>query len=124
MSESDLWHIVTSGRNGILATIDLDGLPHMSNIYYLADPANRVIRFSTMTVRRKGRNLLRDPRAALHVTGDDFFNFAVLSGRASLLVPSRPDDEAVDELFEIHAALGATTDRGGFGKGRFRVLRG
>ena len=114
MSER-LWQIVAGGRNGVLATINPDGSPQMSNIYYLVDPTTQIVRFSTTTVRAKGRNLLRDPRASLHVPGADFFNFAVVSGNAFLSVPEKPDDAAVDELFDIHSALGAAVERDGFG---------
>jgi PPOX class probable F420-dependent enzyme len=111
-----LWGIVSDSRSGVLATIDPDGTPQMSNIYYLSDPAASVVRFSTTTVRIKGRNLLRDPRATLHVSGSDFYNFAVLSGSVTLAVPEEPDDEAVDELFEIHSGLGAAAEHEGFGQ--------
>ncbi|HEY6318381.1 MAG TPA: PPOX class F420-dependent oxidoreductase [Acidimicrobiia bacterium] len=111
-----LWQIVSGARNGILATIEPDGTPQLSNIYYLSDPASQLVRFSTTSVRAKGRNLLRDPRAALHVPGHDFFNFAVVTGRVTLAIPQRPDDEAVGELFEIHSGLGATADRNVFGE--------
>ena len=116
MLKEQLWQIVSSARNGILATIDPDGVPQLSNVYYMSEPATHVIRFSTTKVRRKGRNLLRDPRAALHVPGPDFFNFAVAAGSASVAVPERPDDEAIEELFEIHSGLGAVSDRDGFGE--------
>jgi PPOX class probable F420-dependent enzyme len=111
-----LWEIASGSRNGVLATIGADGTPQMSNIYYLSDPAASVVRFSTTTVRIKGQNLLRDPRATLHVSGSDFFNFAVLSGSVTLAVPEGPDDEAVDELFEIHSGLGAAAEHDGFGQ--------
>jgi PPOX class probable F420-dependent enzyme len=110
-----LWQIITGGRDGILATIGEDGMPHLSNVYYLADPATRLIRLSTTTVRIKGRNLQRDPRASLHVAGRDFFNFAVAEGDVMLAAAQAPDDAAVDELFEVHSALGAAADRAGFG---------
>lgn len=114
-SPEGLWRIVAASRNGILAANGEDGSPQLSNIYYLADPSAKVVRFSTTTVRTKGRNLLRDPRASVHVAGQDFFNFAVVSGIASLSVPRHPDDPAVEKLFEIHAALGASSEREGFG---------
>ena len=79
MTTEPLCDIVAGSRNGILATIGEDGTPQLSNIYYLSDPSDRLIRFSTTTVRTKGRNLLRDSRATLHVAGRDFFNFAVVS---------------------------------------------
>jgi PPOX class probable F420-dependent enzyme len=115
MTTEPLWDIVAGSRNGILATIGEDGTPQLSNIYYLSDPSDRLIRFSTTTVRTKGRNLLRDSRATLLVAGRDFFNFAVVSGSAALAVPREPDDAAVDKLFAIHDDLGAATDRDGFG---------
>jgi PPOX class probable F420-dependent enzyme len=116
MTVENLWQIVAGARNGILATISEDGTPQLSNIYYLSDSSTRLIRFSTTTVRIKGRNLLRDPRAALHVPGPDFFNFAVVAGPAALAVAREPDDDAVEKLFEIHAGLGAASERDGFGE--------
>jgi PPOX class probable F420-dependent enzyme len=117
MTRSDqLWKIVRSGRNGVLATVNRDGTPQLSNIYYLCDPRDEVIGFSTTSDRTKGRNLLRDPRATLHVSGPDFFNFAVVAGTATVLVPEQVDDAAVDALFEIHSGLGAASERVGFGQ--------
>ena len=110
-----LWDIVASGRNGILATLTEDGSPHLTNVYYLCDLAEGRIRLSTTTVRAKGRNLLREPRAALHVAGRDFFNFAVVEGPVTLAIAREPDDAAVEELFAVHSALGAATEREGFG---------
>jgi PPOX class probable F420-dependent enzyme len=111
-----LWQIVAGARNGILATINADGTPQLSNIYFLADPGTSTVRFSTTSVRRKGANLLRDPRASLHVPGADFFNFAVVSGPVLVHVPDHHDDAAIDVLFEIHSGLGAVSEREGFGE--------
>ena len=117
MTSTDaLWQIVMGSRQGILATNGEDGSPQLSNIYYLADPSSQVVRFSTTAVRTKGRNLLRDPRATVHVPGKDFYNFAVVTGLVSLAVPRDPGDAAVEKLYEIHSALGATSDRDGFGE--------
>lgn len=111
-----LWQIVAGGCNGILATINPDSTPQLSNIYYLSDLELREVRFSTTSARIKGRNLLRDPRATIHVAGPDFFNFAVVTGTVSVAVPEKPDDDAVDALFEIHSGLGAVSERDGFGR--------
>ena len=116
VTSQELWQLVADSRNGILATINRDGTPQLSNIYYLSDASAGIVRFSTTTVRTKGRNLLRDPRATLHVAGRDFFNFAVVTGAATLFVPRLVDDPAVDELFAIHSKLGAAIDRSGFGE--------
>ncbi|MGO8863047.1 MAG: PPOX class F420-dependent oxidoreductase [Acidimicrobiales bacterium] len=110
----ELWRLVVEGRDGVLATINGDGTPHLSNIYYLADQASRTIRISTTTDRAKGRNLRRDPRAALHVSGADFVHFAVAQGAVTLAIAQEPGDAATDELFEVHRALGAASDRSGF----------
>jgi PPOX class probable F420-dependent enzyme len=112
----DLWRVISMSRAGVLATTNADGSPQLSNIYYLCSSEPREIRFSTTTVRTKGRNLLRDPRAALHVSGENFLNFAVASGNVSLAIPRTPDDPAIDELFEIHEMLGAKPVREGFGE--------
>ena len=116
MTTERFWEIIAAERKGILATIGGDGAPQLSNIYYLADPSTQRVRFSTTTNRIKGRNLLRDPRASLHVPGRDFFNFAVVAGPTSLAVAQEPEDDAVEKLFEIHLALGATSKRDGFGE--------
>ena len=116
MTAKRLWEIIAEERKGILATIGKDGVPQLSNVYYLAHPSTQMVRFSTTTHRIKGRNLLRDPRASLHVPGRDFFNFAVVAGPAWLAVAQEPDDDAVEKLFEIHVALGAVSEREGFGE--------
>ena len=117
MTTSDeLWAILAGTRDGVLATINSDGGPQLSNIYYLCDLPQRRVRFSTTTDRLKGRNLGRNQRAALHVAGKDFYNFAVVEGTVTLAIAREPADAAVDELFAVHAALGAASDRTGFGE--------
>jgi PPOX class probable F420-dependent enzyme len=109
-----LWEIVAGSRHGILATIGADGMPQLSNVYYVADLTHRVVRISTMTARTKGRNLLRDPRAALHVPGRDFFNFAVAEGDVTLAVATDPGDPATDELYAVHAVFNGEEERPAF----------
>ncbi len=109
-----LWDIVANNKDGILATINEDGTPHLSNVYYVVDRERRVVRISTTTTRTKGRNLLRDPRAVLHVPGINSFNFAVVEGTVTLTVPQAPGDAAMDEQYEVHAQLGAASARPGF----------
>jgi PPOX class probable F420-dependent enzyme len=116
VASDQLWQMIAGTREGILATIGKTGAPQLSNVYFVSDPPSRTIWLSTTTVRTKGRNLLRDPRATLHVSGKDFLNFAVADGEVTLSIPTHPDDASVDELFEIHSALGAAPERGGFGE--------
>jgi PPOX class probable F420-dependent enzyme len=116
VSTDALWELVTGTRNGVLATIGEDGIPHQSNIYYLVDRAQRVVRFSTTTDRMKGRNLLRRATASLHVSGTNFLSYAVVAGPVSLLTPSATEDEAIYRLFDIHEALGVRPEWDGFGE--------
>ncbi len=109
-----LWELVTSTKDGVLATINADGSPHLSNVYYVVDADSRLIRISTTSTRTKGRNLLRDPRAVIHVQGSDFFNFAVVEGDVSLSIPMKPGDAAMDEQYEVHVRLDAASPRPAF----------
>jgi PPOX class probable F420-dependent enzyme len=113
-SSDALWKLVTSNKDGILATINADGRPHLSNVYYVVDADSHLIRISTTATRTKGRNLLRDPRAVIHVQGSDFFNFAVVEGDVSLAIPMKPGDAAMDEQYDVHVRLGAASARPAF----------
>jgi uncharacterized membrane protein YphA (DoxX/SURF4 family) len=54
----------------------------------------------------KARILARDPRAVLHVSGDNFWAYAVAEGQATLTpAAAHPGDEACRELLEVHAAF-------------------
>jgi PPOX class probable F420-dependent enzyme len=68
-----LLDFVADNRWGVLATIKADGRPQLSNIGYAYDRAAGVVRISVTADRAKTRNLLRDPRASLHVTSSDFW---------------------------------------------------
>ena len=71
IDDATLWRIVVDRNHGVLATLHADGRPQLSNVLYLLGPEPRTIRISTTASRFKARNLRRDPRAALHVSGDD-----------------------------------------------------
>lgn len=96
--------IVRSRRQGVLATQRSDGRAQLSNIIYAAE--RDAIRISVTDSRAKTRNLRRDPRAALHVLGDDFWHYVVVEAEAQLgPVATRPDDAATDELVDLYRAL-------------------
>ena len=64
------------------------------------------MRISTTADRVKARNLARDPRTALHVTGQDFWHYAVAEGDVTLsAVASVPGDDACRELLAVHTAF-------------------
>jgi PPOX class probable F420-dependent enzyme len=88
----------------VLATIKRDGRPQLSNVLYTADSDTRIVRISTTADRVKARNLARDPRASLHVGGDDFWQFAVADGSVVLsAISTTPADAAGMELFAVHS---------------------
>src|SRR3954469_10716058 len=89
----------------VLVTIKRDGRPQLSNvIHHVFDDG--LIRISITADRAKYRNLAREPWAALHVTRDDFFAYAVIEGDVELTpVAAGPDDATVDELVEYYRAL-------------------
>jgi hypothetical protein len=65
-------------RFGALATVDPDGGPHMTVMWYLLDGDEIV--FNTARERRKPHNLERDPRVSLIVF--DAYRFVRVTGRA------------------------------------------
>jgi PPOX class probable F420-dependent enzyme len=90
----------------VLATIAADGRPQLSNVLCAWDARERVARISTTADRVKARNLRRDPRAALHVTGRHFWPYAVGEGPATLSgIAAEPGDEASRELLAVHSGL-------------------
>jgi len=114
-TETELWDLIASRREGVLAAIKRGGLPQLSNVLYLPEPGGRTVRISTTADRLKARVLARDPRAVLHVTGDNFWAYAVAEGHATL-TPTASDagDEACRELLEVHSAFYGPQDEDAF----------
>ena len=99
----------------MLATVKRSGLPQLSNVLYLPDPGGAAVRISTTADRLKARVLVRDPRAVLHVSGDNFWAYAVAEGHATLTeAAARPRDEACRELLDVHSALYGPQDEDAF----------
>ena len=104
--QTDFWNLIATGREAVLSTINRSGLPQLSNVLYLPGNSGRTARISTTADRLKARNLARDPRAVLHVSGDSFWAYAVAEGRATLTAPAaEPGDDACRELLEVHSAF-------------------
>jgi hypothetical protein len=81
----------------------------------LPGDGGRTVRISTTADRLKARILARDPRAVLHVSGDNFWAYAVAEGQATLTpAAAEPGDEACRELLEVHAAFYGPQDQDGF----------
>jgi PPOX class probable F420-dependent enzyme len=105
-TQGELWGLVASHQQAVLATISADGRPQLSNVLYVPDATDRVVRISTTADRIKARNVARDPRSALHVSGDDFWHYAVAEGPITLsAVAASPGDAACLELQSLHRAF-------------------
>ena len=88
-------------HRGVLLTLRADGRPQASNIAYSF--ADGVIRISVTADRAKTKNLRRDPRASLHVTSDDFWQFVVADGDADLSpIAAKPGDATTVALREVY----------------------
>lgn len=114
--EEELLELIAGRREGILATVTRAGYPHLTNVLYYFDAAERVARVSTTADRVKGRILRRDPRAALHVPGEHFWSYAVAECDADLSdTATTPGDSVCRELLELHTTLmGEQDDEGRF----------
>ena len=114
-TETELRALIAAGREGVLATINRSGLPQLTNVLYLPGPGVGTARISTTADRLKARNLARDPRAVLHVTGASFWAYAVAEGPVTLSTPAaEPGDEACMELLEVHSAFYGPQDQDEF----------
>lgn len=92
-------------KNGVLVALKRDGRPQLSNITY-ALGADGVVRISITAGRAKYSNLVRDSRASLYVTQDDFWGYVVVEGEADLTpVAADPADATVDELVELYRSV-------------------
>ncbi|GAA5101622.1 PPOX class F420-dependent oxidoreductase [Nocardia iowensis] len=89
-------------RRSVLTTIRRNGRPQLSNVLHVVGD-DGIIRISITADRAKYHNLVRDPWAAIHVTRDDFFAYAVLEGIVELTpVAAEPDDPIVDALVDYY----------------------
>jgi PPOX class probable F420-dependent enzyme len=104
--DQPLLNVIAENRQGILAVVTHAGYPHLTNILYVWDAAERTARVSTTAGRVKGRILQRDPRCALHVAGAHFWRYVAAECDAELSAVARvAGDEACRELLEVHSAF-------------------
>ncbi|MEU6141160.1 PPOX class F420-dependent oxidoreductase [Streptomyces sp. NPDC047081] len=100
MTDEEWRAFVSHGtRTAKLSTVRADGSPHVTPIWFLLDGDDIV--FNTAGTSVKGRNLVRDGRAALCVDDDrPPFDYVVLQGRARI-------SEDPDELRYWAGRIGA-----------------
>jgi len=96
-----------AGQNwGVLAAIQPDGRPHLSNVGYAFDPDSQLIRISITEGRVKTRHLRTDPRVTLHTASKDFWTWVAVEGTAELTpVSAAPDDATVEDLVTYFRAV-------------------
>ena len=94
----------------VLVTMRTDGRPQLSNVLHWVDD-DGLVRISTTSDRAKYHNLRREPWAAIHVSTDDFWGYAVLEGTVEMSAPAEaPDDAVVDELVAYYRAVSGEHD--------------
>ncbi|NUU25428.1 MAG: PPOX class F420-dependent oxidoreductase [Streptomycetaceae bacterium] len=102
LTDDALSDFLAERRFGTLATVKRDGHPHLTTMLYHWDPDARIVRFSTTADRVKVRQIRNNPRAALHVSSDDHWQFAVAEGDAEVSDPTTtPGDEVGRELLAM-----------------------
>ena len=104
MDISEALEFAGERKNGVLVTQKRDGRPQLSNITY--GVVDGVVKISITAGRAKYANLLRDHRASLYVTREDFWAYVVIEGDAELSdVATKTDDPGVDELVEYYRSV-------------------
>lgn len=95
---------LTGRTRAVLITTRADGSPQSSNVLAAFD--GTTFRVSVTADRAKTRNLARDPRAVVHVLGDDFWAYASVSCQATLgAVTVTPGDDAGRALLATYEAI-------------------
>ncbi|MGB3354954.1 MAG: PPOX class F420-dependent oxidoreductase [Mycobacterium sp.] len=101
--DDKLLAVIAGNSLGVLATLKSDGRPQLSNVSYHFDARALTLSVSITEPRAKTRNLRRDPRAALHVSSDDGWAYAVAEGDAVLTPPAaEPGDDTVEGLIALY----------------------
>ena len=81
--EPEEWRafLVDGRRTAKLASIRLDGRPHVAPVWFVLDRDDLV--FTTMLSSVKGKNLSRDPRVMISVDEESFpYAFVLIQGEA------------------------------------------
>ncbi|GAB3219333.1 PPOX class F420-dependent oxidoreductase [Mycolicibacterium hippocampi] len=104
--DDKLLAVIAGNSLGVLATIKRDGRAQLSNVSYHFDARALTLSVSITEPRAKTRNLRRDPRAALHVSSDDGWSYAVAEGDAELTPPAAdPGDDTVEGLVALYREI-------------------
>jgi PPOX class probable F420-dependent enzyme len=109
--EQQLLDLIATSNQGVLAAVTPVGYPHLTNVLYVWDSAEKMARVSTTADRVKGRILRGDPHAALHVAGPHFWSYAVAECDADTSdIATTPGDEVCKELLAMAKAIRGEVD--------------
>jgi PPOX class probable F420-dependent enzyme len=72
MTDDELWSFVAEQRSLQVATINRDGTPHLSTLWFAV--VDGAIAFETFTKSQKVRNLERDPRITVLLEDGDVYH--------------------------------------------------
>lgn len=92
MSDEEIRTFIENGKDLQVATINKDGMPHLSTLWYATDDQGRIC-FETYEKSQKVVNLRRDPRISVLLCSGTTYNElkgVVIYGRAEL--HSEPDE--------------------------------
>jgi PPOX class probable F420-dependent enzyme len=105
MELSDAIDLARTHHRSVLVTMRRNGRPQLSNVGHIVSD-DGLIRISITSERAKYKNLMREPWAALHVTREDFYAYAVIEGDVTLSpIASHVDDETVNELVTYYRGI-------------------
>jgi PPOX class probable F420-dependent enzyme len=82
MNRAEAQDFLRTHHQAILGTIKEDGRPHLTSVLAVYDEGRLMI--SITETRVKYRHLRRDPRATALILGDNFWQYVVVEGTASL----------------------------------------
>lgn len=115
LTDEEAARILGGQRFGVLATVKRDGHPHLASMAFGWHAEERVIRFSSAEGRIKVRHLRRDPRATLHVQGENVFSYAIAEGEAEVSEAStEPGDATGRELLAMAGGFDDPADETAF----------
>ncbi len=96
-------------RTGTLITIRRDGRPQSSDVAYAV--ADGVVRISLTASRAKTKNLVRDPRALLHISAPDAWSYVSIDGTVALSpIAVDAGDATCSALAEVYRKIAGEHD--------------
>jgi PPOX class probable F420-dependent enzyme len=95
LTEWDL-ALLTGGNYCVLISLFENGAPHATVTW--VDAADGHVLVNTAEGRRKDRNLRRDPRAAVTVIGEDFYQWVSIQGPVVARVTGPEAEAHIDRL--------------------------